>query len=251
VRQALLVDLLREDAVKRGEERALEASEQRVKILAAITKLRLVACHESYASDVVLPPEQVVPGTKQRTLVELLVSLRETGERALVFSQFVRHLEIARAAATAAGVTSLQLDGSTPAEQRRSLVERFQAGEVDAFFLSLKAGGTGLNLVRASYVVHLDPWWNPAVEDQAADRAHRIGQTQPVTVVRLVAEDTLEEQILELHAHKRALIEGVLEGTAAAATLNTDELLDIVRHTRRSAREEDRAQELAEDAHSS
>jgi superfamily II DNA or RNA helicase len=239
-RQALLLDLLREG----DDDVELPAGERRVRLLAAITRLRLAACHPMFAGDTRLPAASVEPASKQRALVELLLELKDSGHRALVFSQFVRHLEIARAAADAAGVTSLQLDGSTPAEERQRLVERFQAGEVDAFFLSLKAGGTGLNLVRASYVVHLDPWWNPAVEDQATDRAHRIGQTEPVTVVRLVAEETIEEEILELHAHKRALVEGVLEGTGAAAALSVDELVDILRHTRTSARHE--AQELAE-----
>jgi len=199
-----------------------------------------------FGDDVIQPPEATEPASKQRALVELLLELKEEGHHALVFSQFVRHLEIARAAATAAKITSLQLDGSTPGQDRASLVARFQAGEVDAFFLSLKAGGTGLNLVRASYVVHLDPWWNPAVEDQATDRAHRIGQTEPVTVVRLVAEDTLEEQMLELHEVKRALVEGVLAGTEAAGSLSVEELMHIVKHTRKSARGVDDAQEFAE-----
>jgi superfamily II DNA or RNA helicase len=242
-RQALVADLLREEI----DENQLPAGERRVRLLAAITRLRLIACHPMFAGDTVMNPLDVEPATKQRALVELLTELKEAGHKALVFSQFVRHLEIARAAATRAGVTSLQLDGSTPADERQALVERFQAGEVDAFFLSLKAGGTGLNLVRASYVVHLDPWWNPAVEDQATDRAHRIGQTEPVTVVRLVVESTLEEEMLDLHEHKRALVEGVLEGTEAAASLSVDELMALVRHTRTTARHE--AQELAEPVH--
>ncbi len=260
VRQALLFDLLRPEddssrASRRGKkgkpmrigagERKLTAAEQRVRLLAAITRLRLVACHPMFAGDTLPPPEETPPGTKQRALVEMLLELREAGHKALVFSQFVRHLDIARAAAEAAGITTLKLDGSTPAAAREELVARFQAGEADAFFLSLKAGGTGLNLVRASYVIHLDPWWNPAVEDQASDRAHRIGQTEPVTVARLVAEDTLEEQMLELHEDKRALVEGVLAGTAAAASLSVDELVDLVRHTRRTARAEDLVQERA------
>ena len=93
----------------------------------------------------------------------------------------------------------------------------------------LQSGGTGLNLTGADYVIHLDPWWNPAVEDQATDRAHRIGQTRPVTVYRLVAKDTIEEQILRLHGAKRALVAGILEGTDQAAKLSTHELIDLIK----------------------
>jgi SNF2 family DNA or RNA helicase len=202
-------------------------------LLAALTRLRLVACHPVFAGELLLPPAQIEPASKQRALAALLVEMKEAGQRVLVFSQFVRHLEVARAAAEALGITTLQLDGSTKAEERAALIERFQAGEVDAFFLSLKAGGTGLDLVRASAVVHLDPWWNPAVEDQATDRAHRIGQTEPVTVVRLLARDTIEEQMLEVHHDKRQLVDAVLAGTDAAGALSVDELMQLVRRTRR------------------
>jgi SNF2 family DNA or RNA helicase len=107
-------------------------------------------------------------------------------------------------------------------------VKAFQAGDGDLFVISLKAGGTGINLTGADYVIHLDPWWNPAVEDQATDRAHRIGQTKPVTVYRLVARGTVEEKILSLHARKRALVAGVLAGSDAAARLSTTDLLELL-----------------------
>jgi SNF2 family DNA or RNA helicase len=100
------------------------------------------------------------------------------------------------------------------------LVERFQAGEAPLFLISLKAGGTGLNLTAADYVVHLDPWWNPATQDQASDRAHRLGQRRPVTVIKLVAEDTIEEQVLALHQHKRELAAAVIRDGAAPAQLD-------------------------------
>ena len=106
-----------------------------------------------------------------------------------------------------------------PPRERANLIARFQAGECDVFLISLKAGGTGINLTGADYVIHLDPWWNPAVEDQATDRAHRIGQDKPVTVYRLIARNTVEEKILALHGTKRALVAGVLAGTDAAARL--------------------------------
>jgi SNF2 family DNA or RNA helicase len=108
-------------------------------------------------------------------------------------------------------------------------VDAFQNGTADVFLISLKAGGTGLNLTAADYVIHMDPWWNPAVEDQATDRAHRIGQEKPVMVYRIIARDTIEEEILSLHETKRDLVAGVMEGTAAAAKLNNEELIAMLR----------------------
>ena len=121
------------------------------------------------------------------------------------------------------------LDGSTPAKTRNKRVQAFQAGQGELFLISLKAGGTGLNLTAADYVIHLDPWWNPAVEDQASDRAHRIGQQRPVTVYRLVARGSIEQQIIELHGRKRDLADGLLEGGDSAARLNTSEMLALMR----------------------
>jgi SNF2 family DNA or RNA helicase len=163
-----------------------------------------------------------------RRLLELLEELRDAGHRALVFSQFTSHLALVREELDRAGFRYQYLDGSTPAGARAKRVEAFQRGEGDLFLISLKAGGTGLNLTAADYVIHLDPWWNPAVEDQATDRAHRIGQDKPVTVYRLVTRGTIEEQILSLHADKRALVAGILEGTDAAARLTTKDLLQLL-----------------------
>jgi SNF2 family DNA or RNA helicase len=123
----------------------------------------------------------------------------------------------------------LTLDGTTPPEVRERRIAAFQAGEADVFLISLKAGGFGLNLTAADTVIHLDPWWNPAVEDQATARAHRMGQLRPVTAVRLVARGTIEEAVLELHAAKRKLAAAVLEGSDAAGSLDTDELIDLIR----------------------
>ncbi|MGC9272015.1 helicase-related protein, partial [Acidiphilium sp.] len=120
-------------------------------------------------------------------------------------------------------------DGSTPAADRERRVAAFQAGQSDLFLISLRAGGTGLNLTAADYVVHLDPWWNPAVEDQASDRAHRIGQERPVTIYRLIMEGSIEERILALHRDKRDLASELLEGGEVAARLTEDELIDLIR----------------------
>ena len=126
-------------------------------------------------------------------------------------------------------MTYQYLDGSTAAAKRQELVEAFQGGEGDVFLISLKAGGTGLNLTAADYVIHMDPWWNPAVEDQATDRAHRIGQTKPVVVYRMIAKETVEEQILALHEEKRDLVDSVLSGADAAGRLSTEDLANLIR----------------------
>jgi SNF2 family DNA or RNA helicase len=118
---------------------------------------------------------------------------------------------------------------STPAAQRDQLVETFQAGDAGFFLISLKAGGVGLNLTAADYVLHMDPWWNPAVEDQASDRAHRIGQQRPGTVYRVIAKGTVEEQILALHHQKRDLADQILECTEQVKRLSADDLLELMR----------------------
>ena len=145
-----------------------------------------------------------------------------------MFSQFVELLDLTGAALEAAGLTTLRLDGSTPMASRRERVDAFQGGAADVFLISLKAGGAGLNLTAATYVVHLDPWWNPAVEDQATDRAHRIGQDRPVTVYRMVARATVEEAILSLHGEKRTLANDLLAGTESARPLDASDLLTLL-----------------------
>jgi SNF2 family DNA or RNA helicase len=138
-------------------------------------------------------------------------------------------LDLVEGPLTAAGLQWLRLDGSTAVARRKTLVEEFQQGDASVFLLSLKAGGTGLNLTAADTVVLLDPWWNPAVEAQAADRAHRIGQTRSVTIVRLVAQDTVEIGILQMQSEKRELADALLDGTGASATLTSDDLLRLMR----------------------
>ncbi len=198
--------------------------QRRFQVLAAITELRLLACHPR-----LYEPESPLRSSKLARFLELAGELVEGGHRALVFSQFTSHLALVREALAAARARFLYLDGQTPPAERDRLVERFQAGEGDLFLISLKAGGTGLNLTGADYVVHLDPWWNPAVEDQATDRAHRIGQRKPVTVYRLLSQGTLEETIVRLHEKKRELVAGVLDGMDGAGRLSSDELTALIR----------------------
>ncbi len=201
-----------------------KAGEQRMRTLAWLTRLRQLACHPRLVDSA-----WSKTSAKLDLMMNLVDELREGDHRALVFSQFVKHLGVIQEALDERGIEYQYLDGSTPAKERQRRVDAFQNGEGDLFLISLKAGGTGLNLTAADYVIHLDPWWNPAVEDQATDRAHRIGQERPVTVYRLVAKDTIEEQILEMHADKRELVAGVLDGTDRAAKMNTADLIDLIR----------------------
>lgn len=182
-----------------------------ITILAHLTRLRRACCHPS-----LVLPNCTLPGQKVETFMELIADLKAGGHRALVFSQFVDFLSIIRKRLNQESITYQYLDGSTPLKKRTEAVTNFQRGEGDLFLISLKAGGTGLNLTAANYVILLDPWWNPAVEMQAADRAHRIGQKNPVTLYRLVTAGTVEERVIELHSRKRALADAILEGTGSS-----------------------------------
>ncbi|MEI6986114.1 MAG: DEAD/DEAH box helicase, partial [Rhodospirillaceae bacterium] len=219
------------EAVRR---RALEALAQlsdggtggqnRIHILAEITRLRRACCHPG-----LVDPNTHLPGAKLEAFLELVDDLVRNRHKALVFSQFVGQLERVREALTARNIAHQYLDGGTPAKDRERRVTAFQAGEGDLFLISLKAGGTGLNLTAADYVIHLDPWWNPAVEDQASSRAHRIGQQRPVTVYRLIVRDSIEEKILAMHRAKRDLADDLLEGSEISARLTDNDLLDLIR----------------------
>ncbi|MFM7168038.1 MAG: DEAD/DEAH box helicase, partial [Planctomycetaceae bacterium] len=199
-------------------------NDKRLQVLALLLKLRQLSCHVKLVDG-----SWSQGSSKLQLLREKLLELRERGHRALVFSQFVSHLELIRRECEDAGVTYQYLDGSTPAARRQELVESFQGGEGDVFLISLKAGGTGLNLTGADYVIHMDPWWNPAVEDQATDRAHRMGQRRPVVVYRLIAKETVEEQILSLHEEKRDLVDSVLSGADVAGRLTAQDLANLIR----------------------
>lgn len=165
---------------------------------------------------------------KLDTFAEVLDELLSNQHKALVFSRFVDHLKILRNYLDSQHIPYQYLDGNTPVKARQQRVSAFQSGQGEVFLISLKAGGTGLNLTAADYVIHMDPWWNPAVEDQAADRSHRIGQQRPVTIYRLVARGTIEEKIVELHRQKRDLADSLLEGSDVSGKLSTDELLQLI-----------------------
>ena len=186
-----------------------------ISILDALLKLRQVCCDPWLVKGSKLPA--TMPRAKLEWLRDMLPELVDEGRRVLVFSQFTEMLALIATELDALQLAYLTLTGDTPVATRGAVVARFQAREVPIFLLSLKAGGIGLNLTAADTVIHVDPWWNPAVERQATDRAHRIGQDQPVFVYKLVVEGSIEERMLALQARKAALAEGVLGSDAAAA----------------------------------
>ncbi len=197
--------------------------DHKLQIFAEITRLRRFCCHPRLVF-----PDAGSESSKLQAFLELAAELRENGHRALVFSQFVDFLQIVREQLDERGIRYQYLDGSTPKAERQQRVQAFQTGSAELFLISLKAGGFGLNLTAADYVIHLDPWWNPAVEMQATDRAHRIGQTRPVTVYRLVTRDSIEEQIVALHRQKQAVASALLEGTDAALDLSLEQLRELL-----------------------
>jgi superfamily II DNA or RNA helicase len=187
-------------------------------VLDALLKLRQVCCDPRLVK--LAAARRVTASAKLEHLLEMLPQLVEDGRRILLFSQFTSMLDLMKPAL--GGIEFVELRGDTT--DRAQPVARFQKGKVPLFLISLKAGGTGLNLTAADTVIHYDPWWNPAVEDQATDRAHRIGQDKPVFVYKLVAQGTVEERMLELQQRKKALAAGIYEagGNAAAALDATD-----------------------------
>ena len=201
-----------------------KAGQARMNILAQLTRLRRAACDPR-----IVTPAFPAIGSKVQTFTNLAIELVANGHKALVFSQFVGFLTLLREALDKAGIEYQYLDGATPAAERTKRVAAFQSGKSDLFLISLKAGGFGLNLTAADYVVITDPWWNPAAEDQAMGRAHRMGQLRPVTVYRLVTQGTVEEHIVGLHNDKRALAESILGEGDAVSLPSTEELISLIR----------------------
>jgi superfamily II DNA or RNA helicase len=193
------------------------------RIFSSLTLLRQAALDIALVD----PDRSAIPATKLDLLAQLIDEVAAEGHRVLVFSQFTRFLRAARDRITAAGHDVCYLDGRT--RRRDEVIEQFRSGTAPVFLISLKAGGTGLTLTEADYCIVLDPWWNPASEAQAVDRTHRIGQTRPVVVYRLVARDTIEEKVMELKAAKAGLTSSTLDGTdLASADLTVDDLRRLV-----------------------
>lgn len=218
-----MYEALRQQAINKLADSDATAGHKHLQVLAEIMKLRRACCHSK-----LVMPDAPLPSSKLQLFGEVLAELLENRHKALVFSQFVDHLHIIRNYLDEQSIKYQYLDGSTPTKERKKRVDAFQGGEGDVFLISLKAGGTGLNLTAADYVIHMDPWWNPAVEDQASDRAHRIGQQRPVTIYRLVTKDTIEEKIVNLHRHKRDLADSLLEGADVSGKISTRELLQLI-----------------------
>ncbi len=199
------------------------AENNRLSVLVEITKLRLACCDSS-----LVDPSLCIENSKLNAVIETLKSIIENGHKALVFSQYVKFLDVVKKRMNEEQIVYQSLDGSTSPANRKKSVDAFQSGEGDVFLLSLKAGGSGLNLTAADYVIHLDPWWNPAVEDQASDRAHRMGQERPVTIYRFVMRNTIEEKIIRLHEHKRNLANELLSGHGISGKLSNDDLMQLI-----------------------
>ncbi len=192
----------------------------RMQVLSVLLKLRQVCCHPK----LFLPDYEGTSG-KLELLVQTVHSAIDSGRRMLIFSQFVGMLQIIRKRLNREGVSCLYLDGNTHPEERQRLCDRFNGGDGKVFLISLKAGGTGLNLTGADLVIHYDPWWNPAAEDQATDRAHRIGQTKDVDVIKLIAQGTIEEKVTDLSQRKRAIFDRVvISGETALSSLTEEDI---------------------------
>jgi hypothetical protein len=222
--EAAFYEALRQQALERLEHDQSPMGQKHLKILAEIMRLRQACCHPRLVT-----PKSRIASSKLELFGEVVSELLENRHKALVFSQFVGHLKLLREFLDARDVDYRYLDGSTPPRERKREVDAFQAGWGNLFLISLKAGGLGLNLTAADYVIHMDPWWNPAVEDQASDRAHRIGQQRPVTVYRLVTKNTIEEKIVKLHQEKRDLASSLLDGSDMVGRMSAEDLLRLVK----------------------
>jgi SNF2 family DNA or RNA helicase len=195
-----------------------ELDKARFNILTSLLRLRQICCHPA----LVRPKAENDESAKLAALLDIIEPLMEEGQKVLVFSQFVNMLEMIREELASRGWKHLILTGET--EDRGALVKEFQETEESAVFLiSLRAGGSGLNLTAASYVVLFDPWWNPAVENQAIDRTHRIGQKNTVIAYRLIVKESIEEKIRRLQTQKSALAEDILGEEAFARTLTLED----------------------------
>ena len=201
-------------------------SSSKIEILAYITKLRQLCLDPSIVMD-----NYTGNSAKIEALMELLVQSIDEGHKILVFSQFTSVLKNIAGKIAAESIDYSYLDGSVPSRSRMKIVEDFNNGNNPVFLISLKAGGTGLNLTSADVVIHFDPWWNPAVEEQATDRAHRIGQKHVVEVIKLVAKGTIEEKIIQLQREKKKLIDSLigdgLSGDSGITALSEEEIVHL------------------------
>ncbi len=212
------VQLLRDELTEKG------LSRNHITVLSMLTRLRQICCspalcYEHYRGE----------SAKTDACLELIREAIDGGHKVLLFSQFTALLDLLKERLSAEDIPFYELRGSTPKEQRGALVDAFNSGNVPLFLISLKAGGTGLNLTGADVVIHFDPWWNLSAQNQATDRAHRIGQTRTVQVYKLIASDTIEEKILHMQSQKQALADAVVhEGEGILSGMKVEDLLDLL-----------------------
>ena len=196
----------------------------KIEILAELTRIRQICCDPNLIFD-----DYDGGSAKRQACIDLVRSAYEGGHKMLLFSQFTSMLELLEEDLRREGIDHYKLTGATSKEERMRLVKAFNSDDVPVFLISLKAGGTGLNLTGADIVIHYDPWWNLAAQDQATDRAHRIGQTKDVTVFRLIAKDTIEEKIVKLQETKKELADAVLSGeTKSLGAMSKEELMALL-----------------------
>jgi len=201
-----------------------EAGKEKIRILAELTRIRQICCDPSLAFDAYKGES-----AKREACMNLIQAAMEEGHRMLVFSQFTSMLALLEEDLKAAGISYYKIIGETPKEKRMEMVKAFNHNDVPVFLISLKAGGTGLNLTGADVVIHYDPWWNIAAQNQATDRAHRIGQTKKVTVYRLIMKDTIEEKIMNLQNVKQDLANAIIEGDHTSLTqMSPEELMALL-----------------------
>jgi len=199
-----------------------KSSRNKIEILAEITRLRKITANFELS--------EVYEGVSSKTeaVLSKVEELLENGHNALLFSQFTSHLDILEGYFKNNGYPYSRLDGTMTPARREKEIEKFTSGRKNLMLISLKAGGFGLNLTAADFVLHLDPWWNPAVEEQASARAIRIGQQKKVTVIRFITTASIEEEINKLHTHKKDITEDLLKGTSKAAQLSVEDLLKLI-----------------------
>ena len=201
-----------------------DTPQARFGILPELLKLRQICCDPS-----LLFEDYHGESAKRTACLDLIESAMDSGHRILLFSQFTSMLDLLSKDLTEAGIPHYILTGATSKEQRLQLVHDFNVGDTPVFLISLKAGGTGLNLVGADVVIHYDPWWNLAAQNQATDRAHRIGQTRQVTVFKLIAAGTIEERIVQMQEAKKDLADAILEGRSESLlSMSHEELLALL-----------------------
>ena len=218
---ASLAKKLKDQVMRTVDEKGIAKSQ--ISILDALLKLRQICCHPNLLKLNIPGVNTALPSGKFEAFKDLLNGIIENGHKVLVFSQFVEMLKIIRVWLETTGMPYTYLDGTS--KDRFEQVDRFNnSPDIPVFLISLKAGGTGLNLTSADYVIHYDPWWNPAVENQATDRTHRIGQTRQVFSYKMICENTVEEKILKLQDQKRGIADSIIPGQNSWKNLTRNDL---------------------------